>query len=89
VQAQDRVAAATSIRARAHGLGAGDVDRAATEARTVVLTWSLRGTRHYHAAADVRWLVGVLGPTFSRPCRRADQVGIAGAVGFPGAERGA
>ena len=80
VQAQDVIAAGLAIRARSRGLVAADVD-AAREDRRVVLTWSLRGTRHLHRADDVRWLLALLGPTFLRPSRRAAQLGIAGAVG--------
>jgi hypothetical protein len=80
VQAQDVTAAALAIRARSRGLVEGDVDRAREE-RRVVLTWSLRGTRHLHRAEDVRWLVALVGPTFLRPSKRAEQLGIAGAAG--------
>ena len=80
VQAQDATAAALAVRARSRGLVAGDVDRAREE-RRVVLTWSLRGTRHLHRAQDARWLVALVGPTFLRPSKRAEQLGIAGAVG--------
>jgi winged helix DNA-binding protein len=80
IQAQDAGAAALSIRPRGSSLVAGDVDRALAE-RSIVLTWTLRGTRHYHRAADVRWLVGLFGPVFGRPGRRARQLGIDGEVG--------
>jgi hypothetical protein len=62
------------------GLVVGDVDRALAEG-SIVLTWSLRGTRHYHRAADVRWLLDLFGPVFGRPGRRARQLGIDGSVG--------
>jgi hypothetical protein len=80
IQAQDAGAAALSIRPRGSGLVAGDVNRALVEG-SIVLTWTLRGTRHYHRAVDVRWLVGLFGPVFGRPGRRARQLGIDGAVG--------
>ena len=80
VQAQDVTAAGLAIRARSRGLVAADVD-AAREDRRIVLTWSLRGTRHLHRAEDVRWLLALLGPTFLRPSKRAEQLGIAGEVG--------
>ncbi|MEA2973923.1 MAG: hypothetical protein QOG82_2381 [Actinomycetota bacterium] len=80
VQAQDVTAAGLAIRARSRGLVAADVD-AARDDRRVVLTWSLRGTRHLHRADDVRWLLAVLGPTFLRPSKRAEKLGIAGEVG--------
>jgi hypothetical protein len=81
IQAQDITAAAMSIRARAPGLALADLARAVREERGLVLTWSMRGTRHLHPAADVRWLLKVFGPVFGRPGRRAGQLGIAGAPG--------
>lgn len=81
VQAQDQRAAALAVRARSSGLVAADVDEAAGETGSVVLTWTLRGTRHLHHRDDVRWIVGLLGPGLARPGRRAEQLGIAGPVG--------
>src|SRR5439155_16133591 len=81
VQAQDETAAALSIRARTSGLVTADLWEAVGDARSLVLTWTLRGTRHFHHADDVRWLVGLLGPLFGRPGRRAEQLGISGSVG--------
>lgn len=82
VQAQDLTAAALAIRARTRGLTATDVESAARRDRSLVLTWSLRGTRHFHAAGDVRWIVGLLGRSFARgtPARN-QQLGIDGARG--------
>jgi hypothetical protein len=81
IQAQDITAAAMSVRARCPGLAVADLARAVWEERCLVLTWSMRGTRHLHPAADVRWLLKVFGPVFGRPGRRAEQLGIAGAPG--------
>jgi hypothetical protein len=80
IQAQDGPAAALSIRPRASGLVAGDVDNALADG-SIVLTWSLRGTRHHHARRDVRWLLGLCGPVFGRPGARARQLGVDGEVG--------
>ena len=80
VQAQDLTAAGLAVRARSRGLVAADVETTRAE-RRVVLTWTLRGTRHLHRAEDVRWLLSLLGPTFLRPSKRAEQLGISGAVG--------
>jgi hypothetical protein len=74
VQAQDPVAAALTLRARSRGLRLADVERARDEERTVVWTWVLRGTLQLVAAADVGWLLGLLGPLFAaagRPRRLA------------------
>jgi len=81
VQAQEVAAAGLCIRARTVGLTAGDVISACSGAGPAVVTWTLRGTRHLHHVDDVRWLVGLLGPVFGRPGRRAGQLGIAGATG--------
>lgn len=81
IQAQDITAAAMSVRARCPSLMVADLARAVWEERCLVLTWSMRGTRHLHPAADVRWLLEVFGPVFGRPGRRAEQLGIAGASG--------
>src|SRR5437764_288703 len=81
IQAQDVTAAAMSIRARSPGIALADLARAVREERRLVLTWSMRGTRHLHPAADVRWLLEVFGPVFGRPGRRAERLGIAGGSG--------
>jgi len=81
IQAQDITAAAMSIRARSPDLALADVRRAVWDDRAVVLTWTMRGTRHLHPATDVRWLLAVFGPVFGRPGRRAGQLGIGAAAG--------
>jgi hypothetical protein len=82
VQAQDEAAAGLAIRARSRGVVADDVRAAIIDTRSLVLTWSLRGTRHIHHVADVRWLLDLLGPVFApgSPSRRR-QLGIAGHAG--------
>jgi len=59
VQAQDLTAAELSIRARTRGLVRDDIYQALADTRSLVLTWSLRGTRHLHHADDVRWLLAL------------------------------
>lgn len=81
VQAQDVTAAELSVRARTTGVIRDDICQALADTRSLVLTWSLRGTRHLHHADDVRWLLALLGPVFGRPGRRSQQLGIAGDVG--------
>ena len=77
IQAQDLPSAALSIRARLPATTRADVWSA-----PLVLTWTLRGTRHLHHRHDAVWLVGLLGPAFNRPGgARARQLGIAGRVG--------
>jgi hypothetical protein len=70
VQAQDPVAAALALRARSNGLDLAAVERARDVDRSVVWTWAMRGTLHLVAAADVGWLLGLLGPVFAAAGRR-------------------
>jgi Winged helix DNA-binding domain len=70
VQAQDPVAAALALRPRSRGLDAQAVWRARDEDRQVVWTWAMRGTLHLVAAADVGWILGLLGPIFVAAGRR-------------------
>src|ERR1700704_5472320 len=84
IQAQDITPAALSMRGRCPGLLLADLGGAVWEERSLVLTWTMRGTRHLPPAADVRWLLAVFGPVFGRPGRRAGQLGIAGGAGGGG-----
>jgi hypothetical protein len=61
VQAQDYPAALWAIGLRAGGADRDLVVRAVEEAR-IVRTWPMRGTLHFVAAADLRWLVALLAP---------------------------
>jgi Winged helix DNA-binding domain len=70
IQAQATGAARLAVRARTTGLCAADVDRAVGEDRAVVRTWLMRGTLHMVAAADVHWMVGLLGQGFAAAGRR-------------------
>ncbi|MDN3355717.1 winged helix DNA-binding domain-containing protein [Actinomadura sp. DC4] len=69
VQAQSPGPPRLAVRARTSSVVAGDVDRLCAD-RTLVCTWAMRGTLHLVPAADVRWLVGLLGPVFTRKDRR-------------------
>ena len=81
LQAQDWTAAALAVRARGGARTRAEVDDALTRG-DVVVTWTLRGTRHLHARADAAWMVRLLGPVFNRPNgRRARQLGIDAPVG--------
>ncbi len=82
VQAQDRGAAALAIRARLGAARVSDVARAWSSNGPLVLTWSLRGTRHLHHRDDVRWLLSIFGPMYAAGApARTRQLGIAGAAG--------
>ena len=82
VQAQDRGAAGLAIRVRSGGARASDVARAWSLNGPLVLTWSLRGTRHLHHRDDVRWLLSIFGPMYAAGSPgRNRQLGIEGAAG--------
>jgi hypothetical protein len=77
VQAQAAAPARLAVRARSGGLRAADVDRAVRSERAVVRSWAMRGTLHMVAAADLRWMVGLLGPVFAKAGRRRrEQLGL-------------
>jgi hypothetical protein len=82
VQAQDRQAAALALRVRSTGVTARDVDATWALDGPLVLTWSLRGTRHLHHVDDVRWMLAITAPAFSAGSpARSRQLGIAGETG--------
>jgi hypothetical protein len=64
LQAQDAAAAVLSVWARSANLTAGDVERARSPQRSLVRTWCLRGTLHLLSAADLGWMLPLLGPAF-------------------------
>lgn len=70
VQAQDPTAAQLAVRVRTEGLTADAVEQARTAERTVVRTWAMRGTLHLVPAADLRWILRLLGPAMIRKARR-------------------
>ena len=81
IQAQDLGASQLAVRARSSGLVVGDVVAACDGPPAVVRTWLMRGTLHMVAAADVRWLVALLGPGLVRGGRRRrEQLGLTDAV---------
>jgi hypothetical protein len=61
MQAQDYAGALWSIALRTPHLTRVDVEKA-IENREIVRTWPMRGTLHFLAAEDVRWMVGLLAP---------------------------
>ncbi|HEX3730270.1 MAG TPA: winged helix DNA-binding domain-containing protein [Opitutaceae bacterium] len=61
LQAQDYPGALWSIGLRLPGATEADVERA-VEDKTIVRTWPMRGTLHFVAAADVRWMLAALTP---------------------------
>jgi len=61
MQAQDVNSVLWSLGARLPGWTIDDVN-AALEKRGVLRTWPMRGTLHFVAAADVRWMLELLTP---------------------------
>lgn len=61
MQAQDYAGAKWSIGLRLPDATDADIEQAIA-ARTIVRTWPMRGTLHFVAAADVRWLLKLLTP---------------------------
>lgn len=61
LQAQDYAGAKWSIGLRLPDATEADIEQAIA-ARTIVRTWPMRGTLHFVAAADARWLLKLLTP---------------------------
>ena len=61
VQAQDFLGALWAIGLRTKGATEASVE-AAIERREIVRTWPMRGTLHFVAAEDARWMTGLLTP---------------------------
>ena len=76
VQAQDYNQALWSIGARVDGATARGVERAIAE-RQIVRTWLMRGTIHFTAREDVRWLLALCSPRLlAADARRCAQIGL-------------
>lgn len=61
MQAQDFLAALWALGVRMQGATEAAVEQALTE-RRIIRTWPARGTLHFVAAEDARWLLGLLAP---------------------------
>jgi len=81
VQAQDYPGALWSVGLRAKpGTTAADVERAIAE-RLFVRTWPMRGTLHFVAPGDVRWMLALLSDrVLARATARHAQLGLTGDV---------
>lgn len=74
MQAQDYPGAKWSIGLRLPQATDADVERAIAE-RGVVRTWAMRGTLHFVAAADVRWMLALTSPkNLAGAARRRQQL---------------
>lgn len=81
VQSQDQRGARLAIRARSRGLTASDVDRALTEARTLLITWCNRGTLHLIRREDYPLLHAVTTPPLrTANATRLRQTGVSAAA---------
>lgn len=70
IQAQDTRASRLSVRARGESLDVNAVIRACNDERSVVRTWTMRGTLHMVPSEDVGWMVALLGPREAAGYRR-------------------
>jgi hypothetical protein len=76
VQAQEYAGALWALGLRTKGATEASVEQALLD-RSIVRTWPLRGTLHFTAAADVRWMMNVFGSlTIARSARRFRQFGL-------------
>jgi hypothetical protein len=80
VQAQDYLGALWAVGVRLARGHEQDVERALAE-RTIVRSWPLRGTLHFVAAADARWMIEHFAPKVAASAaNRLAALGIDGAV---------
>lgn len=87
IQAQDLRGAQLAIRSRTDGLHVGDVDRALTEDRSLLVTWLNRGTLHLVRREDHPWLHALTTPALGiGNARRLEQEGVSPADAVRGAD---
>jgi len=70
IQAQEVEAGMLSIGVRCEGISANDVTRAWIGDRSIIRTWTMRGTLHFVAADDLPWMLPLFGPVFIRTSRK-------------------
>lgn len=81
LQSQEWLSAQLAIAARARDVTQADIKRARENDRAFVLTWTLRGTLHLVAAADLPWQITFCGERAIRGTnRRYQQLGLSAAV---------
>jgi hypothetical protein len=61
VQAQDYLGALWAVGLRMRNAVEADIERALAD-RTIIRTWPMRGTLHFVAASDIRWMLELLTP---------------------------
>jgi Winged helix DNA-binding domain len=72
MQAQDYLGALWAIGLRQANAAEADIEQAIAN-RTIVRTWPLRGTLHFVAALDIRWMLELLAPRVIASGRRRQQ----------------
>ena len=76
MQAQDYAAATWAIGLRLPGSTLADVEKAIAN-REIVRTWPMRGTLHFVAAEDARWMTSLLAPRIlARAAKRERDLGL-------------
>lgn len=76
IQGQDYAGGRWSIGLRLPGSTLADIERAISQ-KQIVRTWAMRGTLHFLAAADIRWMLGLLAPgMIPRLGRRYKELGL-------------
>ena len=86
LQSQEWSSAQLAIHARTSGITQADVKRAREVDRAFVLTWTLRGTLHLVAAADLRWQSAALwSGRYPRDQAKVSRAGLGGKVPREGA----
>src|SRR3954451_15235205 len=76
VQAQDYLGALWALGLRVPGATEQTIEQALAD-KTIVRTWPMRGTIHFVAAADVRWMLELLAPRVTRRSQsRHTQLGL-------------
>jgi len=76
IQAQDYAGAKWAVGLRLPGSTDAGIERALAD-RDIVRTWAIRGTLHFVAAKDVRWLLALVAPVIIRKnARRYRELGL-------------
>lgn len=77
LQSQELPAAHLAIRARTTGLTLKDVKYAREVERSIILTWTMRGTMHLVSSEDIHWQLELVGQHFiNKTERRYKQLGL-------------
>jgi len=80
VQAQDYLGALWAVGLRLRNATEADIERAIAD-KTIVRTWPMRGTLHFVAPADVRWMLALLTPrVMANSARRHAQLALDDAI---------